>query len=624
VLKGRKKIMPGNLSSGGPNSTGRKKSSHHLRAFSDLKCPSCGSNVYWGTHRCRRCGLDFPEELVSEIDKRSMMHYIPINYDGISRERDINNLLVYTITGLIILIILSSLTREVVVSDIKASYIISWIFFIVVLISVMMTVYYLTELRDLILNKTNLMFAVLLMAVVGLVTGFVAIIHVALYSGSEIELLACATFIILSAFVLAAGRPYWSYISTVQLQLVSIGTICITWASLRTLMYEEWFYSFFKIGGGPAITIIIMAVGITAIYAGAYYIFTNTELNIKMTISYPIWFAGISFMAVLTFSKSALFKKDLVFNYVETMLFSTGIVLISISLFLLLRKYSADRAISNHLNRSKATLALAENLYEKGKYSVSIKLYEKLLADNPCLIFGSNNSHPTLELLGIYYIYSRGNSKKHLLDGPPGKNEGLKKESLNDLKEPLDNDPVGDVYEDIEDEKADSKDGSAPESASEKSDGDTEEYSDGDDPEKSGNDGKEDPELISAEASALLKKSMFYEKAGMRQKALMAIERSIKLDRSRAEAWIRLGHLNSQIGGSWDRIKGYYDWVIDLKLHAIQKWTETETVPPRYSLWLLEELAVLKNNLRGMGRALRTMRTAGTRRPDIITSKRKR
>jgi tetratricopeptide (TPR) repeat protein len=566
--------------------------------------------------------LDFPEELVSEIDKRSMMHYIPINYDGISRERDLNNLLVYTITGLIILIILSSLTREAVVSDIKASYIISWIFFIVILISVMMTVYYLTELRDLILNKTNLMFAVLLMAVVGLVTGFVAIIHVALYSGSEIELLACATFIILSAFVLAAGRPYWSYISSVQIQLVSIGTICITWASLRTLMYEEWLYSFFKIGGGPAITIIIMAVGITAIYAGAYYIFTNTELNIKMTISYPIWFAGISFFAVLTFSKAALFKKDLVFNYVETMLFSTGIVLISISLFLLLRKYSADRTISNHLNRSKATLALAENLYLKGKYSESIKLYEKLLADNPCLIFGSNNSHPTLELLGIYYIYSRGNSKKRLVDGPPGKSEELTKVAQNDLKEPLDKNPDGDV--DIENEIGGSKDGPSPGPASEKSDVDMVEHSDGNDPENGGDDDKEDPELISAEASALLKKSMFYEKAGMRQKALMAIERSIKLDRSRAEAWIRLGHLNSQIGGSWDRIKGYYDWVIDLKLHAIQKWTETETIPPRYSLWLLEELSVLKKNLRGMGRALRTMRTAGTSRPDIITSKRKR
>ena len=123
-------------------------------------------------------------------------------------------------------------------------------------------------------------------------------------------------------------------------------------------------------------------------------------------------------------------------------------------------------------------------------------------------------------------------------------------------------------------------------------------------------DSEEEEELRRAEALALLKKSGFYEKSGQRQKALACIERSIKLDRGRAEAWIQLGNLSSKVGGNWDTIKGYYDWVVDLKLRMIQNWVSHEDVPPQYLLWFMEELSVLKRNLHALGRAMKATRGA--------------
>ncbi|UCH89701.1 MAG: APC family permease [Thermoplasmata archaeon] len=577
-----------------------KAQKEHLRAYKDIKCPLCGSYVYWGTHSCRRCGAVLPEELKEEVDRRSMMHYITVDYNAIARERTITYIIFITFIAIISLTVITAFNTKSILEDIRINYIVSWAFFICIILGTMATLFYLANPKNKMLNKSNLLFTLIIMGISGLCIGFVAMIQVAVYGGSGTDLLACAIFIILSASSIAGGRRAWPLVTPLQIIFLSMGITLLSWPLIKTVVNDDWWQSFIGSVGGPLGSFIVIIIGVIALIASSYFIFNTTTFNIKMNNCYPTWLAGMIFLALFTFLRAALFEVDLTLSYVQALLCIMGILLFITGFLLLLRKKLADRYIQNHLKRSKKGVEVAARLYDEGDYEGALKRYENLITDNPCIAFGSNNSHPTLEILGITFVHTQGKRKTGT-----GKRTG--KESL-EITEPSDqdakeNDKNGDEFEE--------------------EDKDKEAGAEGNDEARVTVEEEEemDAGLILAEAEALFKKSILYEKSGMRQKALNAIEQSIKLDRSRADSWIRLGHLISQKGGDWDKIKGYYNWSIDLKLHTIQAWVEKYSVPSQYTLWLLEELALLKKSMLGMGKTLRTLRSTRGRRESIVKSK---
>jgi tetratricopeptide (TPR) repeat protein len=299
-------------------------------------------------------------------------------------------------------------------------------------------------------------------------------------------------------------------------------------------------------------------------------------------------------------------------------------------LLLFARKKLADSYLQTHLAFSQRVLAQAENQYAKGDHRGALDKLEKLLLQNPTLAFGESNDHPALELLGIDFVPRQVKdepvktiSEKKAIEDPeaveeaPGARDQATGEARGVGAEARGN---SEESEKIKDADA-SPEPRAPSTEEAPSPGPPTPSTDTDpgprapSTEESKLNPEEEEELRRAEALALLKKSSFYEKSGQRQKALACIERSIKLDRGRAEAWIQLGNLSSKVGGNWDTIRGYYDWVVDLKLRMIQNWVSHEDVPPQYLLWFMEELSVLKRNLHALGRAMKTLRGARDQGP---------
>lgn len=563
----------------------------YLRAYNDLKCPFCGSNVYWGTHSCRRCGKDFPDNLVAEVDRRGMMHYIPIEYESIKRERHLSYIIIFTSLMLMFLLALSILGIDAVVSDIKVLYVTSWAFFVSTIISSMLTIYYLAQPDNQIINKQNLLLTLFFMGLTGLTVGFLGLIHVAVSNGREIELLVGAVFVVFAALSLAGARPIWPRLKFLQIFLILFGTVIIAWSLITSFIQSNWITALLSTAGNTAGSIIVLSIGLVTIIAGTYSIFHGTPFYIRLNNCYPTWFAGITLLALFTFIRAALFRPEINLNYFETFVLVSGILLIIIGLHMFVRKNITDNILRAHLARSRRELSIAENDYSRGKYNSALKRYESLVTGSPCLSFGVKNEHPILEVMGINFVPDP--KKQSKADNIFGQTEDISEESFDEEKT--------EVESDVSEENKTDTDKDHTDESTEKEDT----LLDGKETEE-----EKDPDLIHAEATALLKKANFYEKAGMRRKALACLERSIKLDRSRAESWIKLGHILAQLGDSWDKIRSYYEWVIDIKLKMIQEWVEKEPVPSRYSVWLLEEMSVLKSSLLGIGRTLRTLRSA--------------
>jgi tetratricopeptide (TPR) repeat protein len=572
----------------------------HLRVYKDLKCPNCSSDIYWGTHKCRRCGRDFPEGLTAEIDRRKMMHYIPIEYGSIVREHWISNIIIATIVALLLLLVILFLTAGVFVSNIRMSYVVTWAFFVTILTSAMLIIFNLADTRNKMLNKSNLLYTIFLMGLSGIVIGFVGLIQIGVYGANEFELVVCATFIILAAVALAGARTIWPIISITHGIFIGTAAFFLGWLLLRTSVKSHWIDSVLYSAGNPAGTVLVLIIGLIALLSGSYLIFHGTPFQIRMSNCYPTMFTGLIFLSIFSFFRAALFRPELYLTYLEALIFILGLFLTGLGLLLFIRKKYVDFIIQSHLNRTKLALNDIELKHSNGKFKQSLELYEKLLNNNPALVFGSSNSHPILELLGINFIHSMPPKRKETKSSGP-----IHEKNVDEVGKSAEEDKKKDVKEEPDEIEAKGIDNKATDVESDVKDEVMEPFQSKDDKEE---EDEEDPELIQAEALALLKKSSFYEQAGQRYKALSCIERSIKLDRSRPESWIQLGNITSKIGMPWEKIKGYYEWVVDLKLKAVSSWVEQDDVPPQYALWLLEELALLKRIMMNIGRTHRTLR----------------
>jgi tetratricopeptide (TPR) repeat protein/predicted RNA-binding Zn-ribbon protein involved in translation (DUF1610 family) len=600
------------------------KSESYLRAYKDLNCPHCGSHVYWGTHRCRRCGLDFPEKLNAEIDKRSMMHYIPIDYSAIKKEQNLVNVIILTVVGLLLLLLIATLLSKPISEDIEVFYVFSWAFFISTIVSTMFSIFFMSETETGIVTKPNVQLSMVIMGATGIGIGSVGFIQVAVFPSGDFELVVCAAFVVLSALAIAAGRPVWPRLSPGQVVPIAVAAAFISWPLLKAFIRVDWSKNFWYSVGNPFATFMVFSIGLAVLIAGTYILFHGQNFKIRMNSCYPVWFSGVAFLSLGTFFRAALFRSNMNLSYLEAMLLLVGIVLTSTGLLLFMRKKMTDNYIRSHLRTQQLRFEDAERQYAK-----------KVLA------FGTTNEHPALELLGVDFVYkpkpvdgktkhdgnlrnpSRSqksisyNSRAFRNSKKRGAIEGEKKRGGENESEKNQND------------KENGKDTGRVDGGNSEDDALTDENDDADDEIDVDEDlqdyteieDEEERELRQAEALALLKKSTFYEKAGQRRKAIASLERSLKLDRSRAETWIRLGHVTSQLGGSWDKIRGYYEWVIDLKLKAIAEWVESRSVPPQYALWMLEESSVLKDTMLGIGRTFRSLKGVQATKADHVTKK---